>query len=90
MISFFMIYKKESFLARSNLDKIKSYGSNMKLKPGSILGWKESSLAISLIVVIKQKQFVQESEWLLYDVQDGDLFLANNIWIGTHLRILQR
>ena len=59
------------------------------MKPGSILGWKdpEPSLALSLIIAIKQKQ---ESEWLLYDVEDGDLFLTNNIWIGTHLRILQR
>ena len=59
------------------------------MKPGSILGWKERSLPYSLnslIVVIKQKQ---ESEWLLYDIEDG-LFLANNIWIGRHLRILQR
>ena len=63
------------------------------MKPGSILKWRTDRfidrprsmplLAVqsSQYIVIKQKG----NDWLLYDVEDGELFLANSNWVNFRL-----
>ena len=58
------------------------------MKPGSILRWKESnhhSLNNSLYIVIRLEERMGCS-WFLYDVEDGELFLANYSWISFRLQ----
>ena len=52
----------------------------MKLKPGSILKWKGSQhhlYRINTAIVIRQSQ----GDCLLYDVEDGKIFLGHYNWI---------
>ena len=58
------------------------------MKPGSILKWsrlKEASrLSRARYILIKQNRHACASDdphWLLYDVEDGRLFLASETWM---------
>ena len=69
------------------------------MKPGSILIWEDrpptekvpfywvqrrDTLPLGQYIVIKQ--LCRLDDWLLYDVEDGKIFLASEKWIAFRLK----